>query len=326
MQNFKATIYILALTLIMGATACSPGSREKNKDTAKPTDVITDSGSPDAGKPDDGAVVIDDGKKDGDKNDDGNVIVDLPADGDGKKDDDGNPVTPVEPIDVGQVGTPGASDTPVVVAPPVVEPPPVVDNGNHDNHGAVTDGSLQVGDIIFHKSQSKQSKAIFEAAGSEWTHVGILISKNDKWYVAEAIGPVVQTPLQDFIDRGRDKEYKIFRFKHFDPKTMESKLLAAIEKQNKAYDIYFEFSDENTYCSELVYKVMLNVTGYTVGHLQHFKDLKLNGPYVKAMIKKRLTDKGRTLNVEEPIITPISQMKESSLTLVKQSLKTDAAQ
>jgi hypothetical protein len=209
---------------------------------------------------------------------------------------------------------------PQTVEPDVADP----DVSEPDVPVVVTpDDSLKVGDIIFHKSQSKQSKAIFEASGSEWTHVGILISKNGHWFVSEAIGPVVSTPLQDFINRGKDKEYKIYRFKHFKAETMENKLLQAIEQQNKAYDIYFEFSDENTYCSELVYKAMLEVTGQELGVVQQFKDLKLNGPYVKAMIKKRLTDKGRLLNVEEPIITPASQMSEANLILIKESIKTE---
>lgn len=181
------------------------------------------------------------------------------------------------------------------------------------------DESLKVGDIIFHKSQSRQSKAIKEASGSEWTHVGMLVLKDGEWHVAEAIGPVVATKLQDFINRGKDKDYKIYRFKYFDAASMEDKLLAAIERQNKAYDIYFEISDESTYCSELVYKAMLEVTGHELGKVQQFKDLKLNGPQVKALIKRRLTDKGRTLDVEEPIITPVSQMVDPNMTLIKAS-------
>lgn len=181
--------------------------------------------------------------------------------------------------------------------------------------------TLKVGDIIFHKSQSAQAKAITEASGSEWTHVGIIVAKGGQWYVAEAIGPVVSTKLQDFINRGKNKEYKIFRYKNFNPTTMEASLINAIKRHNKSYDIYFEMSNERTYCSELVYKAMQEVTGRPTGTLQKYKDLKLNGPYVKALIKKRLTDTGRELNPEEPIITPIQQMRDANLTLVKQYVK-----
>lgn len=186
--------------------------------------------------------------------------------------------------------------------------------------------NLQVGDIIFHKSKSQQSAAITEASNSQWTHVGIIVSNGGKWYVAEAIGPVKATPLKDFINRGKNKEYKIYRFKHFNPKTMSLALYNAIRKQNKPYDIYFEWSNERTYCSELVYKAMLEVTGKELGTVQQFKDLRLDGPYVKALIKKRLTDTGRELDPEEEIITPISQMRETDLTLVKQYIKSRSNQ
>lgn len=184
---------------------------------------------------------------------------------------------------------------------------------------AQSTANLRIGDIIFHKSKSQQSAALNEATGSPWTHVGILVQDKNKkgWYVAEAIGPVVTTPLKNFIARGRNSEYRIYRFKNFDPNLQAEALYKAIQRQNKPYDIYFEFSDERTYCSELVYKAFKEVTGQEVGRVQKMKEMKLTGPYVKALIKKRLTDTGRELNPEEPIITPIGQMREPQLTFIQ---------
>lgn len=176
---------------------------------------------------------------------------------------------------------------------------------------------LQVGDLIFHKSVSDQSKALTEATESEWTHVGLLAQYQNQWFVAEAIGPVKMTPLNEFIRRGKNNEFRIYRFKHFNPQTMTQKLYSAIQKLNKPYDIFFEFSNERTYCSELVYKAMLQVTGHEVGTIQKMKDMRLDGPYVKELIAQRLTETGRELNPEEPIITPISQMNEKDLILIR---------
>lgn len=180
---------------------------------------------------------------------------------------------------------------------------------------------LADGDIIFHKSQTQQAAALREATGSEWTHVGILVQNktNRAWYVAEAVGPVKTTPLKDFIARGKNKEYRIYRDIFFNPKTMTDKLVSAIKKYNKPYDIYFEFTDERTYCSELVYKAFNDAMGKPVGTLQKMKEMRLNGPYVKALIKKRLTDTGRKLNPEEPIITPVNQMLDKNLKLIASS-------
>ena len=177
---------------------------------------------------------------------------------------------------------------------------------------------LKIGDVIFHKSQSAQSKALNEATGSPWTHVGIIVKDSKgRWSVAEAIGPVKITPLSTFIGRGKNKHFRIYRHPEFDPTSMTDKLYAAIKKHNKAYDIYFEFSDERTYCSELVYKAMMEVMGREVGHIQKMKEMKLTGPYVKALIKKRLTDTGRELNPDEPIITPVSQLLDNRIVFIQ---------
>ena len=198
---------------------------------------------------------------------------------------------------------------PVVVAPPTPTPPPAPVPAPISGY--------QEGDIIFIQSQSSQSAALREATGSVWTHVGLLIKQSSKWYVAEAIGPVVSTPLSEFIARSKDKNYEIYRFRHFDPATMRSAMLTAIQKYNKPYDIYFEFSDTRTYCSELTYKVMLDVTGQGLGRVQKMRDMKLDGPYVKALIQKRLTDIGKELNLDEDIITPVSQMLDPDVILVE---------
>ncbi len=176
---------------------------------------------------------------------------------------------------------------------------------------------LAEGDLIFQKSQSQQSKAILEATGSEWTHVGILLKHKQAWFVAEAVQPVKETPIDTWIARGRNHEYKIFRF----PLLQASQLPLLYKTLNsymgKNYDIYFEWTDDLIYCSELTYKVFQTVTGSGIGTLQKMKELRLNGPYVKALIQKRLTDTGRTLNPEELILTPISQMMDPRLIFIQ---------
>lgn len=173
------------------------------------------------------------------------------------------------------------------------------------------------GDIIFIQSQTQQAAALREATESVWTHVGFLVKQNSKWYVAEAVGPLKQTPLADFIARSKNKSYRIYRFKHFDPSTMTAALKKTLPKYNKPYDIYFEWSQERIYCSELTYHVMKDVTGFELGRVQKMKEMRLDGPYVKALIEKRLTDIGKELDLEEDIVTPISQMQDDEVTLIE---------
>ena len=48
----------------------------------------------------------------------------------------------------------------------------------------------QTGDIIFQISRSSQSKAIQLATHSDYSHTGMLVIRNKKPYVFEAVGPV----------------------------------------------------------------------------------------------------------------------------------------
>jgi hypothetical protein len=60
------------------------------------------------------------------------------------------------------------------------------------------------GDFVFQSlPASDLVKAIEGASGSPYSHVGLVMRKADGWYVREAIGPVVDTPLHPWIARGR---------------------------------------------------------------------------------------------------------------------------
>ncbi len=176
---------------------------------------------------------------------------------------------------------------------------------------------FQDGDIIFHKSQSSQSAAIGEATGSPWSHVGIIVKNGTDTYVAEAIQPVTVTSLRSFVSRGKNSEFRVYRFKHYNNTTMKLKLYSTLKTYyGKNYDIYFEFNNERIYCSELVYKVFKIVTGQEVGRLQKMKELNLTGPHVQKLIQDRFTDIGKVLDPNELIITPINQMLAQDLILV----------
>lgn len=174
----------------------------------------------------------------------------------------------------------------------------------------------QEGDIIFIQSQTEQAAALRESTGSVWTHVGLLIIKNGKWVVAEAIGPLKETPLADYIARSKNKSYRVYRYKHFDAATMTAALKKVLPKYNKPYDIYFEWTQDMIYCSELTYHVMKDVTGFELGRIQKMKEMKLDGPYAQALIKKRYTDTGREFDPEEIIVTPVSQVEDEDVTLI----------
>jgi len=121
------------------------------------------------------------------------------------------------------------------------------------------DLAFKTGDIIFQTSQSSQSKAIQLATKSKYSHVGLIYNIDREAFVYEAVQPVKITRLNDWIKRGDGSHYVVKRLK-------ESADILTDENQRKMkdfgerykgknYDLYFEWSDDRIYCSELVWKI-----------------------------------------------------------------------
>ncbi|MCH2534695.1 MAG: hypothetical protein MK008_09670 [Bdellovibrionales bacterium] len=184
--------------------------------------------------------------------------------------------------------------------------------------------NLQNGDIVFQKSQSRQSKAIQEATDSPWTHMGIIFNKDNRWLVYEAVQPVSVTTLERFQERSKDRHIVIKRIqKQFiDLSTNENQRRLyeeLIKFYGLNYDFLFQWSDESIYCSELIWKGIFNAFNKSLGRVERFKDMNLSGPYVKQLIKERLEQTGKELDLNEKIITPISIMNSQHLETVYDS-------
>ena len=78
---------------------------------------------------------------------------------------------------------------------------------------AVAAPALRDGDIIFHTSRSAQSAAIQRATHSPYSHVGLVLYRDGKPFVFEAISTVRYTPLASWIARGDGGHYVVKRLK-----------------------------------------------------------------------------------------------------------------
>ena len=172
---------------------------------------------------------------------------------------------------------------------------------------------LKDGDIIFQSSKSGQSMAIQLATHSKYSHVGIIYNINGKWMIYEAVQPVKTTALFDWINRGDDHHFVIKRLKNRDDiLTLENlqKMKTVGQKfRGKNYDLYFEWSDERIYCSELVWKVYKDGAGVEIGELQKLSEFDLTSVEVKKKLKERY---GNNIPMNEKVISP-GAMFDSSL-------------
>lgn len=174
--------------------------------------------------------------------------------------------------------------------------------------------ALKDGDIIFHTSQSEQSKFIQAATNNPLSHVGILFKENGKWMVYEAVQPVKKTALEQFAKRGEDGKYVVRRLQDADtaltPEAISKMKDYLKPNLGKDYDKYFGWGDDRQYCSELVWKAYKHATGKRLGEPKPMEDYEIaKSKELKEAIEKRW---GKKLPLKELMIAP-SNIYESKL-------------
>lgn len=163
---------------------------------------------------------------------------------------------------------------------------------------------LQNGDLIFQTSQSGQSKAIQLATGSKYSHVGVIYLESGKPYVLEAVQPVKKTPIDEWIARGDDGHYLVKRLEDNSEIIHKSpdKLIKSFNSYaGKNYDIYFSWSDEELYCSELVWKIYSEGFNVKLCELRKLKSFDLTSSVVKKTMAQRY---GNAVPYEESVVAP----------------------
>lgn len=169
------------------------------------------------------------------------------------------------------------------------------------------------GDIIFQTSKSDQSIAIQLASHSKYSHMGIICKIDGKYYVYEAIQKVQLTPLDSWIKRGQNEHFVVKRLKKAE-QLLTSENLAKMKSigasfNGKDYDLYFEWSDDKIYCSELVWKIYKRAVGIEIGKLKTLNEFDLSNPLVKNKLRERY---GNNIPLNELVISP-GDMFESDL-------------
>lgn len=162
---------------------------------------------------------------------------------------------------------------------------------------------FRTGDIIYQSSDYGQSKAVKLATHSKYSHVGLVVIKEEKTFVLEAVQPVQMIPINDWIARSEDKKYCLQRLKSETDLTKFTSSLDSISEVmiGKNYDLLFEWSDEKLYCSELVWKVYKDVFGIQLCDLKQLEDFDLTHPYVKKIMTQRY---GKKYPLEQSVVAP----------------------
>ncbi|MHC1774344.1 MAG: YiiX family permuted papain-like enzyme [Lentimicrobium sp.] len=188
--------------------------------------------------------------------------------------------------------------------------------GDEARHIDATDlfDYVEDGDIIFQTSKSSQSMAIQIATNSKYSHLGIIYKIEGNCFVYEAVQPVKLTPLKEWIDRGEKGHFVVKRLKNSDKiltPEIKNKMKTEGEKfRGKNYDLYFEWSDDRIYCSELVWKIYKNAADIEIGKLQKLSEFNLTDKTVIQKLKERYGD---SIPKNEFVISPSSMFESEKL-------------
>ncbi|WP_281638218.1 YiiX family permuted papain-like enzyme [Flavobacterium marginilacus] len=172
---------------------------------------------------------------------------------------------------------------------------------------------IQDGDMIFQTSQSKQCEAVRIATNSKFSHCGIIFIEKGKKYVLEAVQPVKYTPLETWITHGKDNHFVVTRLKNasvlLNAETLQKMKAYGETLNNKDYDLYFEWSDDKIYCSELIWKIYKNGAGIELCPLQKLKDFNLKDSRAQTILSERY---GTKIPLEENVVAP-SDLEQSKI-------------
>jgi uncharacterized protein YycO len=177
--------------------------------------------------------------------------------------------------------------------------------------------ALNDGDIVFQTSRSSQSVAVQRSTGSKYSHMGMIVYRDRKPYVFEAIATVQYTPLDQWVARGVGHHFVAKRLREAETLLSAAALqrlhIAASRFAGRPYDLFFGWADDRIYCSELVWKAYDRGLGIQIGNLQKVKDFDLSDPAVKAKMHERY---GNNIPLAESVISPVAMFESPLLVTV----------
>jgi len=152
---------------------------------------------------------------------------------------------------------------------------------------------------------SRQSRALELATGSVYTHVGLVMKEDEGWVVYEAVQPVKITPLSKWISRGTKKHFVLKRLKESELK-LNSDVLGRMrlllgKYLGKNYDGRFLWSDDEIYCSELVWKVYRSGVGIELAAMKKYRDFDLSSQEARTLLAERFSG---SVPLDEPVMPP----------------------
>ena len=112
----------------------------------------------------------------------------------------------------------------------------------------------QHGDLVFQSLEGGGLVAAIEGVTeSPLSHCGIVMVDGDQVQVIEAFSSVEITPWAEFVLRGEQEAFTVYRCAQLTEEQRQDFVTAARSYLGRPYDIHYAFDNREIYCSELIY-------------------------------------------------------------------------
>lgn len=171
----------------------------------------------------------------------------------------------------------------------------------------------QEGDILFQSlPRGLLVNAIEGVSGSPYSHCAIVSRQDGEWVVYEAYRQVEVTPLREFLFRGRERGFVVYRLKAEHQPQVPAMIEQVQSYLGRPYDARYRLDEERIYCSELIFKSYRDATdGQQLGKLVRLGDLNWQ-PYESTIQHFE----GGPVPLEREMITPKELALSPQLELV----------
>ncbi len=158
---------------------------------------------------------------------------------------------------------------------------------------------LREGDLIFQKSLQAEHLVMNCITPGYFNHCGIILKKYGNYVVLSAEKTVKITPLKQWIAKGENNRFAIYR----PPKDLQKytgKIIAqAMRLKGRIYDYKFSWDDEKIYSAELIYQAYKRGADIYPGKITYVTEIYENSIDSTALLRCR-----QFIPYNKEVITP----------------------
>ncbi len=176
---------------------------------------------------------------------------------------------------------------------------------------------FRAGDILLQHRQERLGSFISDISDSPYSHCGIVVYKDGKPYVMDALGEVKLRPLQTWLEEGYLGLFTQLRVQDLTESEMEKVIDSAYKYFGKPEDLKYEMDNDKLYSAEFIFKAFLR------GAKIKISDNKSLGKYDYRKQEEYIRYILGYLPIDRVLVTPASFTQRPETAIVHSTFPTE---